>query len=95
MSVWDLCFWYHSNEGKEIVGIAEVTKESFPDPTIDDPKRVATIIKPLQWLKKSVTLQQIKSDPILSNITLLKQPRLSVISIKKEEFDYIIFLSMQ
>lgn len=93
MSVWDLCFWYHSNEGKEIVGIAEVSKEAFPDPTIADARRVAVTVKPLKTLQQSVTLEQIKSDPNLSTISLLKQQRLSVAPITQTEFDYIINLS--
>lgn len=95
MSVWDLCFWYHSNEGKEIIGIAKVTKESFPDPTIDDPRRVAVEVRPSQKLQKPVTLEQIKSDPHLTDISLLKQQRLSVAPITQEEFEYILSLSEQ
>ena len=93
MSAWDLCFRYHSNEGKEIVGIAEVIKTAFPDPTIDDPRRVAVTLRPSQTLKKSITLEQIKSDPNLTDISLLKQQRLSVAPIKEDEFHYILELS--
>lgn len=95
MRVWDLCFWYHSNEGKEIVGIAQVSKESYPDPTAgDDPKsRVVVDIIPFQTLKNSVSLEQIKQDPHLSSISLLKQQRLSVAPITSEEYEYIIQLS--
>lgn len=93
MRVWDLCFRYHSNEGKEIVGIAEVSEEAFPDPTIDDVRRVAVTVKPLQSLQRSVSLEQIKSDPNLATISLLKQQRLSVAPITQAEYKYILELS--
>lgn len=96
MCVGDLCFWYHSNEGKEIVGIAEVKKEAYPDPTADQPNtkwRVVVDVIPHQALKNPVSLEQIKQDPQLSSISLLKQQRLSVAPITKDEFDYIIQLS--
>lgn len=93
MSIWDICFWYHSNEGKEIVGIAEVCQEAFPDPTINDPKRVAVKVQPLQKLKKAITLEQIKSDTNLREISLLKQQRLSVAPITEQEYNYIIKIS--
>lgn len=93
MRVWDLCFRYHSNEGKEIVGIAEVSEEAFPDPTIDDARRVAVTVKPLQSLQRSVSLEQIKSDPNLATISLLKQQRLSVAPITQAEYKYILELS--
>ena len=92
MSEGDLCFWYHSNEGKEIVGIAEVTKEFFSDPTIDDERRVAVTLQPVEKLKKPVTLAQIKSDHNLSDISLLKQQRLSVAPISEDEYEYILNL---
>ena len=95
MRVWDLCFWYHSNEGKEIIGIAKVNKEAYPDPTAwNDPKsRVVVDVTPYKKLKKSISLDQIKKDPNLSSISLLKQQRLSVAPITKDEFEYILNLS--
>jgi predicted RNA-binding protein with PUA-like domain len=95
MRVWDLCFWYHSNEGKEIVGIAQVSRESYPDPTAgDDPKsRVVVDVVPYTKLNHPISLEQIKSDPHLSSISLLKQQRLSVAPITPEEYAYIIQLS--
>lgn len=94
MKKWDLCFWYHSNEGKEIVGIAKVSKESYPDPTAAGEKwdRVVVEVSPEKPLQKSVTLEQIKSDKKLQNISLLKQQRLSVAPVTKEEFDRICVL---
>lgn len=95
MRVWDLCFWYHSNEGKEIVGIAQVSKESYPDPTAgeDSKSRVVVDIVPYQALKNHVSLEKIKQDTHLSSISLLKQQRLSVAPITPEEYEYIIQLS--
>lgn len=95
MRVWDLCFWYHSNEGKEIVGIAQVSKESYPDPTAgEDPKsRVVVEVVPYKKLNNPISLEQIKQDPHLASISLLKQQRLSVAPITSEEYEYIIQLS--
>ncbi|AKH32587.1 EVE domain protein [candidate division SR1 bacterium Aalborg_AAW-1] len=95
MRVGDLCFWYHSNEGKEIVGIAQVSKESYPDPTADeDPKsRVVVEVVPYKKLNNSISLEEIKKDPYLSSISLLKQQRLSVAPITEQEYEYIIKLS--
>jgi len=92
MKVGDLCFRYHSNEGKEIVGIAQVSQEAFPDPTADQPNtkwRVVVQLVPHKKLKTPVTLEQIKNDPNLESISLLKQQRLSVAPITAEEFVYI------
>lgn len=93
MKKWDLCFRYHSNEGKEIVGIAQVSKEAYQDPTTDDTNRVVVEIIPYQKLEKPITLAQIKNDPNLQNISLLKQQRLSVAPITAEEFEYVMFLT--
>ena len=93
MKTGDLCLFYHSNEGKEVVGIAEVIKEHYPDPTSDDAQWVVVDVKPKMKLKKTVTLAQIKSDARLSNIGLIRQSRLSVIKLSKEEFNIILSLS--
>lgn len=89
MKIGDLCFRYHSNEGKEIVGIAQVSEEAYQDPTTDDPNRVVVEVKPYKKLNKPVTLEQIKNTPSLKNISLLKQQRLSVAPISPEEFTII------
>ncbi len=90
MKKGDLVLWYHSNEGKEIVGIAKVVKEHYQDPTTTDPNWVAVDFAPFKKLKKPVTLAQIKEDKRLQNIALVKQGRLSVIPIKPEEFDILL-----
>jgi len=93
MKKGDLVLFYHSNEGKEVVGIAKVQKEHYPDPTADDDKWVAVDLVPVKKLKKTVTLEQVKKDERLENIGLIKQSRLSVMSLKKEEFDIVLELS--
>ncbi|MFN4914891.1 MAG: EVE domain-containing protein [Sphingomonadales bacterium] len=93
MKKGDLCLFYHSNEGKEVVGIAEVIKEHYQDPTTDETQWVVVDVKPYSKLKKPVTLAQIKADSRLAQIGLIKQSRLSVIKLSKEEFNIILSLS--
>jgi predicted RNA-binding protein with PUA-like domain len=93
MKKGDMLLYYHSNEGLEIVGVAKVSKEHFPDPTIDDETWVAINVKPVKALKKFITLSQIKADPILKEMALVKLSRLSVSPVKVEEFDRILMLS--
>lgn len=90
MKIDDLAFFYHSNEGKEIVGIAKVTKEAYPDPTTTDDRWVVVNFEPVEKLPKSVTLEDVKNDSRLENMSLLKNSRLSVQPVKKEEFDIIL-----
>ena len=92
MSKGDLVLFYHSNEGMEVVGIAKVVKEFYQDPTTEDKNWVVVDLKPYKTLKKPVTLVQIKSDELLQEIGLVKQGRLSVMSLKPEEFDRIVEL---
>ena len=93
MEKGDLVFFYHSNEGKEIVGIAKVSKTSYQDPTTTDPNWVVVELSPVKALKKSVTLEAIKKNPALVNIGLIRQGRLSVMPIKPEEFDLILAMA--
>ncbi len=93
MKKGDLALYYHSNEGLEVVGIAKVVKEAYQDPTSDDPNWVAVDFKPHKKLKKPVTLQSIKNEPRLKNIEMLRLNRLSVVSIRPEEFDLILGMS--
>jgi len=92
MKEGDLVLFYHSNEGKEVVGIAKVVKEFYQDPTTDDPKWVVVDLSPIETFKRSVTLETIKSDPLLQDIALVRQGRLSVMPLKQEEFDRIVEL---
>lgn len=93
MKKGDMAFFYHSNEGLEIVGIAKVKKESYQDPSTTDPNWLAVDFEPFKTLKKPISLAQIKADKNLQEMQLLKLSRLSVQSVKKEEFDHIIKLS--
>ena len=89
----DLCFFYHSVTEKKIVGIVEVSKEYYADPTDQTGKFVVTDVRTVKKLKKPVTLEQIKDNPKLSNIALIKQSRLSVMPLQKIEWDEIINIS--
>lgn len=93
MKKGDEVFFYHSNEGLEIVGIAQVVGEAYPDPTTDNEAWVAVDLKPVRKLKKPVTLQQIKSDARLQNMDLLRLGRLSVGSVKEQEWKIILQLA--
>lgn len=93
MKVWDLCLFYHSNIGKEVVGICKVTKEHYPDPTADDPRRVVVEVAPVRELAHPVTLAQIKSDEKFKDISLLRLSRLSVAPLTQQEFEHIVHLS--
>lgn len=95
MSIGDLVFFYHSNEGMEIVGIAKVVRAHYPDPTVDDERWVVVDLAPFEKLPKPVSLLDIKKDERLKDISLLKQSRLSVMPIKKEEFDIILSKSYE
>ncbi len=93
MKKGDLVLFYHSNEGKEVVGLAKVTREAYQDPTTKDERWVVVDLAPVETLKKPVTLAAIKADPILAEIALVKQGRLSVMPLPKEAFDRILELS--
>ncbi|MDC0436794.1 EVE domain-containing protein [Candidatus Pelagibacter sp.] len=86
----DLCFFYHSNIGKEIVGIVEIIKESFLDKTDKDKRFVAVQVKFKEKLKKSVTLVDIKKNKALSHLSLIKQSRLSVMPIDSKSWKILI-----
>ena len=90
MKKGDQLFFYHSNEGLPIVGIAEVVKEHYQDPTTTDEAWVVVDVKPVKKLKKPVTLKQIKSDDRLKDMDLLSLGRLSVVQVKPEEWNIIM-----
>ena len=90
MKEGDLVLWYHSNEGKNVVGIAKVVKEAYQDPTTDDKNWVVVDLVPVQALAKPVSLAQIKEEESLKDISLVKQGRLSVMPLKVTEFDKIL-----
>ncbi|MFC5284640.1 EVE domain-containing protein [Pedobacter alpinus] len=92
MKEGDLVLFYHSNEGKCVVGIAKVMKEFYQDPTTDDVKWVVVDLAPIESLKNPVTLETIKKDERLKDVSLVRQGRLSVMTLKAEEFDRIVEL---
>ena len=93
MKKGDLCFFYHSVKEKSVIGIVKVTKESYPDPTDKTGRFVVVEVEVVKELYKPVTLSQIKEIKILKNIPLIKQSRLSVMPLKKIEWDTIIKIS--
>lgn len=86
MKKGDLCFYYHSNEGVEIVGIAKVTKEHFQDPTTKESAWVAVEVAPYKDFKKTVPLEVLKKDPFFKNMDLIRLSRLSVGKVTETEF---------
>ncbi len=92
MQKGDLAFYYHSNEGLEIVGIAEVVKEAFQDPTTTEVAWLAVDFKPKCKLKKPVTLSFMKTDSALAEMQLIKLQRLSVSVVTAAEFKHILKL---
>ena len=92
MKKGDLALFYHSNEGKEVVGVVEIVKESYPDPTTDDERWVVVDIAPCSPLAEPVSLATIKADPKLAQIQLIRRGRLSVVPLTKAEFDHILAL---
>jgi predicted RNA-binding protein with PUA-like domain len=89
----DEVLFYHSNEGTEVVGIAKVAKEYYPDPTSDDKNWVVVDLKPYKKLKKPVTLSQVKSDKRLSEMALVRLGRLSVQPVTEKEWDIVMELA--
>lgn len=90
MSKGDLVLYYHSNEGKEVVGVAKVIKEFYQDPTIDDDRWVVVDVEPVNKLNSPVTLSDIKNTKSLQKIPLITQSRLSVMPVSKKDFDTIV-----
>ena len=93
MKIKDLCFFYHSNIGKEVVGIVEVIKTAFNDPTDKTKKFVAVRLKFKKMLKKPVSLESIKKTKSLKNLALIKQSRLSVMPIDTKCWKVILKMS--
>jgi len=93
MKKGDEVFYYHSNEGTDIVGIAKVSKEFYQDPTTDDDKWVSVMLKPLKALKNPVSLAQIKANKKLQNMALVRIGRLSVQPVTDEEWNEILKMS--
>jgi predicted RNA-binding protein with PUA-like domain len=92
MNVDDRVLFYHSGEQKAVVGVAQVAKAAYPDPTADETQWVAVDIKPVKPLGAPVPLTTIKAEPKLVNMLLVRQSRLSVMPVTKEEFEVIVAL---
>jgi predicted RNA-binding protein with PUA-like domain len=90
MSVGDAVLYYHTGKDKSVVGIAEVAKAAYPDPTADDPSWIAVDIKPVKKLAQPVSLADIKATAKLRDFLLVRQSRLSVMPVTAEEFATIV-----
>ncbi len=86
----DLILYYHSNQGKDVVGVARVTREAYGDPTTDDERWLVVDLKPLKAFERPVSLAEIKSEPALKNLPLIRQSRLSVMPVERPHFDRIL-----
>ncbi len=93
MKKGDRALFYHSNVGKEVVGIAEVVREHYPDPTASGADWSVVDFVPVEALRRPVTLREIKQDPALADMPLVKQARLSVQPCTAEQFRHVVSLS--
>jgi predicted RNA-binding protein with PUA-like domain len=93
MKKGDKVLFYHSNIGKEVVGVAKVTKTAYQDPTTEDDRWVAVELTPVKKLKKPVGLAEMKANLALANLGLIKQSQLSVIAVTKDEFEEILSMA--
>ena len=92
MKKGDLALYYHSNEGKEVVGVARITRTAYQDPTTKDERWVAVDLEPVVPLKRAATLAEIRADASLAEIQLVRRGRLSVVPVTKAEFQCILKL---
>ena len=92
MKKGDLALYYHSNEGKEVVGVARITRTAYQDPTTKDERWVVVDLEPVVPLKRPVTLAEIRADASLAEIQLVRRGRLSVVPVTKPEFQRILKL---
>lgn len=89
MKKGDLCLFYHSNEGKAVVGIAKVSREAFQDPTTDEDFSAVEVV-PVRALARAVGLDEMRSDPLLGKMMIFRRQRLSVVPVTQDEFDDIV-----
>ncbi len=92
MKEGDLCLFYHSNEGKAVVGVARIAREAYPDPTAPVEDWSVVDVEPVAPLKNPVSLDDIKGDTELADISLLKRSRLSVVPVTKAHFERVLTL---
>jgi predicted RNA-binding protein with PUA-like domain len=93
MRVGDQAFFYHSNEGKEIVGIVEIVREAYPDPSDAAARFVMVDVAPIRVVKHFVTLAAMKAEPELSELALIRQSRLSVVPVSELHWKKILQMS--
>jgi len=92
MKKGDLCLYYHSNEGKAVVGVARVVREAYPDPTSEDEDWSAVDVEPVRALARPVPLDAMREHRVLGKMMMFRQGRLSVVPVTKEEFDAVLEL---
>ncbi len=90
MKVGDLAFFYHSNEGKEIVGIVKIVREAYPDPGDEAGRFVMVDVSPVKPVETFVTLAAMKADPALADLALIRQSRLSVVPVSDGHWAHIL-----
>ncbi len=93
MNLGDLCLFYHSNEGKAVVGLARVSRTAYPDPTGVDGEWSAVDIEPVRALGRPVSLDEMRRNAVIGKMVMMRRPRLSVVPVTKGEFDAVIALS--
>jgi predicted RNA-binding protein with PUA-like domain len=93
MKPGDFCLYYHSNEGKEIVGLARVVREAYQDPTTDEDAWVVVDLEFVETFPKTLSLAEIKAHPVLSKMELIRLSRISVVDVRPEEFELILTLT--
>ncbi|OUJ15131.1 EVE domain-containing protein [Acetobacter sp. DsW_063] len=92
MKKGDLAFFYHSNEGREIVGVVEIAREAYPDPSADAGPWVCVDVKTVGPMPRAVTLAEMKADEALADLALIRQSRLSVVPVSPEHWTHICAL---
>ena len=92
MKKGDLVLYYHSNEGKAVVGVARVAREAYPDPTSEDDWS-AVDIEPVRALARPVSLDELRSHPVLGKMMIFRRPRLSVVPVTPEEYELVLAVS--
>ncbi|MBF1989263.1 EVE domain-containing protein [Fischerella thermalis] len=95
MTIGDLALIYHTGKERRIIGVAEVTSQPYPDPKLDDVKRVVVDLRPVQRLPLPVSLAQIKKDSSFADFDLLRLPRLSVVPVSELHWERLLQLSKQ
>ena len=93
MKKGDLLLFYHSNEGKAVVGVARVSREAYPDPTADGEDWSVVDVEPVRALARPVGLDELRAHRVLSKMMMLRRPRLSVVPVTGEEFDAVLELA--